>query len=239
MDETNQAGGVTAQTPDASIEGTQSSQSNAGVQARIDELTHGMREAQRDAVATRELLAAQQSEVQRLQNLLAAPKEQDPGVDYSQLGDAGDIVKKAINDAVKRTEATMSAQFQAQFRQLQSVQVQSQVATIATQYGLPADVVAHAQSVMAGATQRGIPMVPEDAVKWALGEALMTGKVTQQQVQQRKPGPNGNVLIGAAPVPHAPAAQRSVAMPANFENLHPDQQHEWLARNGMLDMPLD
>jgi hypothetical protein len=239
MADTNQAGGDNAQSPDASNEGSQSSQSHSGLEARIGELTAGMRDAQRDAIATRELLAAQQAEVQRLQGLLAAPKVDQPGVDYSQLGDAGQVVKQAVEDAVTRTKNELTAQFQSQFKQLQSVQVQSQVASIAAQYGLSAELAAQAQSVMVGATQRGIPMVPEDAVKWALGEAMMAGKYQPPSgPTARKPGPNGNVLIGAAPVPQ-PQHQRVVAMPANFDSYSPDQQHEWLSKNGMLDMPLD
>lgn len=237
MNETDQAGGATAQTPDASQETSQSSQQNAGLEARIAELTHGMREAQRSAAASQELVLAQQAETRRLQEMLAAPRPQaEPEVDLSNLGDAGSLVRKAIDDAVKRTTDTLNQQFQSQFKQLQSVQVQGQVASIAAQYGLSPEVVAHAQSVMVGATQRGVPMVPEDAVKWALGEAMMTGKVTPAQLQ-RKPGPNGNVLIGAAPAPFAP--QRAPAMPANFENLAPDEQAAWAAKNGLGDISLD
>lgn len=237
-DETN-AEGANAQAPEAP-EGSQSSQSGAGVQARIDELTHFRRTAEADAAATRQLLASQQEETRRLQDRLAElanPPTREADVDYSQLGDAGAVVKQAVESAVKRTSETLTAQFNQQFRQLQSVQVQQSVASIAKQYGLPADVEAHAQSVMVGATQKGIPMIPEDAVKWAMGQALMEGKI--QPASIRKPGPNGNVLTGPSPMPVHAAAQRQVAMPANFENLPPDQQDQWLAKAGVTDFSLD
>lgn len=238
MDEVTQAEGANAQAPNAP-EGTQSSQSGAGIQTRIDELTHFRRTAEADAAATRQLLAAQQDETRRLQDRLAElsrPVNQEQEVDYSQLGDAGAVVKQAVEAAVRRTSEQLTANFTKQFQQLQSVQVQQSVASIAKQYNLPDDVAAHAQSVMAGATQKGIPMVPEDAVNWAVGQALLQGKMQPQQV--RKASPNGNVLIGAAPMP-VPQVQRQVAMPANFENLDPVQQEAWLAKNGVTDFSMD
>lgn len=229
--------GATAQASEATQEVSQAAQENAGFQRRIDELTAARRQAEAEAAAQRDLAAKLLEQMQQLQERAVQPPPANEPDYYSELGDAGRVVKQAVESAVKRTQDALTRQFSEQYSRLESQMQMQALQAQASVSGLPAEVASRAAAVLNGARQRGLPLTPDDALKWAYGEALMAGQVQPQST--RRPGSPAGAALGAAnpPMP-TNGTQRPPALPANFESMRPAEQDAWLAKNGLDSLDL-
>ena len=198
---------------------------NEGIQKRFDEMTARQRDLERqnqELVASILAQAAKQQQVPAVQ----APPEADP---LAQYGDRLDpTVQEAIRaqaNAIKKQYEGIISQQQAAFSaQLSEMQVYTQAAQSGVQ--IPDEVKAKAAQI---ARQHNTS--PDIALKLAYGEFALDQQKKVSGVRGYVP-PNTPVITSAAP---APTQSRGPARPADFDDLDPRTQLQWLEKHGFED----
>lgn len=215
-------------------------QDNAGFQARINQLT-AQREQEKEArvALERQLLesTAQMAQLamQRNQAVAPPPAPVDPLERFKDTLDP--VALQAINAAVAETQRRMEAQF-APVMAHQAAQIaQMHVATEAANIkGLPAEVSTRAAALAADWRQKGLNLLPSDAINFALGEYSRGQLARAAPVLGYDPRTQASGHIpGYTPVP---AAQTARSLPSNFDQLNRTQQNAALEASGSLDQPL-
>ena len=232
MNYTDIAEGSPAQGQDATNQGQQSQAAESppaqvnGIQKRIDELT--ARSYEKDATINQlqqsvtELVTRLAQQVPQQQ--AAPPTNPFEGVDYSD--------PQSVQAAFTAAMGQMEQKFSQQLGHVAGRAAQMEVANVAASFGVqnPA-IVQRAQQLVAAWKQRGYEFVPEDAVKFALGEAQAAGGQRQQYA------PPNPVMSGQNPGPPVPV-NRTQALPANFDDLSVDDQLRILEARGAGDQSL-
>lgn len=220
-------------------------ESGGGIQARIDELTAKMRQAQEmNQKLQEELLkkatnesemARQMAELSTRQHLaqqsVAAPV--DPLAAYREQLDP--VALKAIESVT----ASLNQRFEAQLASVQqkyavdsaALAVRSEVAAVPN---LPPEVAQRAEQLMQDWRRQNwnVPTA-QDAIAIALGQYQMgqlrkAAPVLQYQTNQARPAVTPG--YAAPPVPKP-------ALPSNFETLSREQQNNLLEQMGVADEP--
>jgi len=201
---------------------------NEGVQKRIDQLTAKIHE--RDA----QIMEFQQKLLETaMRTPPAAPVA--PAVEIDPLaqfnGQLDDTVAKAVRAATeavtKKFEGLLSQQQSTYASQMAELQVHSYVANLGVE--VPQEVKARAAAI---AKQHGTS--PDVAFNLAYGEYALAQQKKVASVKGYTP-PSTPVLTGGAP---APAPIKGPARPANFDQLDPIKQYEYLEANGFEDSEL-
>src|SRR5690349_11890193 len=241
MDEQTTETPGTAQ-PGATGEGTQGAPETSGFQERINQLTARAGSAERAAEEAKNALAASMERIARLEGVVSAtaPRTQgtqEPELDFSEFGDAAEPLKKLVGGLTAKFQQ-QTARLQANFdAQLRTHQVAALAAAVP---GLPPEVKNRADALAQGWAAKGLPVIADDALNFAIGEAIRNGTY---RPAGGAPPPQGRVMGGnpqgatitghGAPTPGGSGAPRAVAPPANFENLSPQAQQAWIDKNGM------
>lgn len=198
----------------------------SGTQQRINELV--AQRYQRD-----EMIAQQQATIAQLVATQTAKAEQVQVPDevaqhMSQLEQYNPEVAKAM----RAIQANMETKFQQQLRQTQNtMEVQGgtrELEQLGAQYRATPATVKRAQDLFAGWKQQGHAFPAADALRFAMGEAAMSPGQTRGN--DGRFAPTEAVLRGGS-LP--PMQQQPPGRPANFENLSPDQQMQWLEASGI------
>lgn len=212
----------------------------SGLQQRINELTAGMREAQRESAEARQATQQAMLQLAELKGAVSAGAPRQPAapeVDYSVFGDAADPLKKVLD--------AQAAQFQRQLAQINSqvaAQLQaSQIQTLAMQQQLPPAVVAEATRLMNVISAKyGPDANATDALDLAIGQAIRNGTYKPGGVAAaggRAMGapPAGATLHGGSPsvvpVPPANGQPKGLVLPTNFADMTPAQQQAYLQKS--------
>jgi len=238
MDEETTVVADTAQSATPGEGSSQGAPDVSGLQQRINELTAFGREQERIA---KEATSGLNEAMQRLARLEGKVESAQPApgrrqeFDYSVFGDAAEPLKKALEaqqDQFQQQLAQMNANFAAQMRP-------TQVAAIGAGLGLPPTVIQRANDLAAAWAAKGLPLIAQDAVDFAVGEAMRAGTLKLPQAGQggRAMGgsPAGATLHGGSP-PLMPGVSnngqpKGLVLPTNFEDLSPAQQEAWLSKN--------
>jgi hypothetical protein len=216
-------------------------QENAGVKARIDQLVaqREQEKAAREALE-RQLMEntaqmAQMALQAQQRNAPPAPAPVDPLQQFKDTLDP--VAMQAIQAAVAETQRRMEAQFAPVLAQQAAQIAQMHVATEAANIkGLPAEVSQRAAALAADWRQKGLNLLPGDAINFALGE-YQRGQLTRAAAVAgynpalAQPG----LVQGYTP---APPQQQARSLPANFDSLNRNQQNAALEQAGILDQPL-
>lgn len=219
-----------AQDPNLPDEGAQAAEAEkakqqAGIQARIDELTAKSHEAERrNAALVEQNMALLTAQVSR--------SNETPAVD--PYPDMDPSIKKMIAEATGAVKREFQGQISRLQAQHETTLVTRDARAEAVRLGADDKLAAEAEKWAAHFRANGVPMNAQDAAKYAIGNALFEGRFT--------PG-------GAAPTRGAPATLGGVrsaniaqvqhaALPSNFDDLDPDTQLAILAKRGAGDIPL-
>lgn len=200
-------------------EGTQ----NAGFQARISELVAKQHDTERNYQHMLQEERRRNDEL--LQKLLNSPANAPP-----QLPDMDP-------DEARRMQVFMAPMLEQQrqmARQLQEMQMTQTVHQVAAQRGFGADLAQEAAKLAAGWTQGGYSgWKPEDALVYAAGQRALNANAPARNAAGQFVPP---AIMGQnAP---APVSQPRATIPANFDDLSPDQQIAALEKLGVGDRPL-
>lgn len=220
---------------------TQDQSQNEGIQTRINELTAKFRQAEENNQRLSTQLMEQQSKYttmieQQMQAQRAPPPPpEDPLAPFKDQLDP--TVAQAVQAAVAATQRRMEQQFNAVLQQ-QAVEQSAYAvrAEIAALPNVPREVAQRAESLMRAWKSQGLPIVPQDAINFALGEYQRTQMLRAAPVT----GYNPNAQIAPAVIPGqipAPAAPRG-QLPQNFDSLDHHQQNILLEKMGVGDQPL-
>lgn len=234
MSEENGIDAAAAQVADPAVDPQSNSQNQSdGIQKRIDELTArfheeaGKRQQAESLVAELIAKSAHQQPVQQ-----AAPDEADLALQRleSQYGGETAAVMRAAIEATTAKFTKQLAETQAMFANQQAV---ASIDSELQQRGIQnADVSKRAKELIAGWKQRGLQLLPGDAITFALGEAALKPQPSRQS--DGRFAPTSPVLSYAG----APPAQvRRNAQPTNFESLSAEQQLQWFDQSGIGDKP--
>lgn len=160
------------------------------------------------------LALAQQQHVAHLQSQnTITPPAADP---FAAFAPETQAALKAVTENLKtqfNTELTATKQ------QLQAFQINTAIEQIATKTNNPA-LAKRAQEIYAGHAAKGLPLTQDDAVKFAIGEAVANG--TYVVPQRTAP----NVITGGSRQP----ANTQHTRPANFEYMSRMEQNDILER---------
>jgi uncharacterized protein YdhG (YjbR/CyaY superfamily) len=228
---------LSAQATPTSPENTE----NAGIQARINELTAARRQAEEQVKLQQQQLieqSAKMAEMALQQRTAQAPAPQ-PQVDpLAQFKDQLDpVAMQAIQAAVAETQRRLEAQYAPMFAQQASqiagFAVQQEAAAIPN---LPKEVGQRAAQLAAQWRQAGLSFPPGDALNFALGEYQRGQLLKAAPVAGYNPAAQTipAVVPGYALPPQAPRT----ALPSNFDALPRQQQNDILEKSGLLDAPL-
>jgi hypothetical protein len=227
--------------PAATGEGTQGAPEISGFQERINQLTAKAGDATREAAEAKAALAASMERIARLEGVVSAqaPRPQgtqEPELDFSEFGEAAEPLKKLVGGITNKFQKQLAAQ-QASFdTQLRAHQVAALAASVPD---LPPQVRARAEDLAQGWAAKGLPVIADDALNFAIGEAIRKGTyrpaagtaVPQGRVMGGSP--QGATITGHVAGGGGGGVTRTAAPPANFENLSPAQQQAWIDKNGV------
>lgn len=217
-------------------------QNNEGFQHRINELTAKFRQQEEANQKLSQQLFEQQAKYasmieQQIQAQRAAPPQQveDPLAPFKDQIDP--TVAQAVQAAVNATRKQMEAQFNGILQQQAAEQAVYAVrAEAAALPNIPREVSQRAEQLMRAWKAQGLPIIPQDAINFALGEYQRNQLLKAAPVRGYDPTAQvpPAVITGQAP---APQAARS-ALPANFDSLSYDQQNLILEKMGVGDQPI-
>lgn len=195
-----------------------------GMQKRIDVLTASKHEQ----AAKIEMLMQQVALLAERNNAPVQQQAEDP---YAELD-------PALAKALKFQQATFEKRFEEHQRKLDASVMASQMQQAGQQANLPPEVVARAQAVLTGSRERGVPLTPQDAMNWAIGEAVQAGKwkLPNQAPPRASNGqfaPVNQVYAGAPAPPSSASGVKP--LPANFDSLDADEQLRLLEARGVGD----
>lgn len=217
-------------------------QQGEGIQSRINELTAKFRQAEEANQKLASQLMEQQAkyaaalEAQAYRAQAPAPQPpEDPLAPYRDQIDP--TVAQAVQAAVNATRKQMEQQFNAVLQQ-QAVEQSAYAvrAEIASLPNVPTEVAQRAESLMRSWKSQGLPIVPQDAINFALGEYHRGQLLKAAPVRGYNPNAQvaPPVIPGGNPLPQAPRS----SLPANFDSLDYNQQNKLLEQMGVGDQPL-
>lgn len=226
MDDVNQTNDGTtvppAQAPDAAQPDVSQ---QSGIQARIDQLTAQMRQAQEQN--TQLLSTVTQQAAQLAQFMQQGQKANEPQQPQDPFANVDWSNAESVKASFQQAQQAQAAQFNSRFQQLQAQMQQNEVLSVAAQFGVkdPA-VVQYAQQAVSYWTQKGVPMNAVDAIRYAAGQAAL-GQLPNATRPAMQTPYMPTQLPGSAP---APKATQAYKRPANFDSLSMDQQEAILER---------
>jgi hypothetical protein len=217
-------------------------QQNEGIQTRINELTAKFRQAEEANQKLAQQLMEQQAKYAAALEQQAfraqAPAPQPPEDPLAPFKDQIDpTVAQAVQAAVNATRKQMEAQFNSIIQQ-QAVEQSAYAvrAEVATLPNVPKEVAQRAESLMRAWKSQGLPIVPQDAINFALGEYHRGQLLKAAPVMGYNP--NAQVPPSVIPGQNPPPAAARQSLPANFDSLDYNQQNKILEQMGVGDQPL-
>lgn len=218
------AGADTAQSSNETPDSGPSEKQFAGFQKRINELT-----AKRHAAEDRAQEAERRYQELMLQTMqqIAAPRHEAP---QAPQVDIDPDLRKALDAYV----GPMKQNFEAEIRAAQARAAAAEMRAV--MQSVPPQIAKRAQEVWANWQARGLDrtagVTPEQAVTWAKGEAfdaLQTQPAPQQRPQWNPAPPNG-APQSLVPPPSNSSNGAGPALPANYDDMSPEKQLEFLEK---------
>lgn len=191
-----------------------------GIQKRINQLTAKMYEKDNTIAQLTEQLVRmsaqgvpQQQQAQPEQNLYE-------GLDQASAA----ILQKVVGN--------LEAKFQARVAALEGTIASASSAQIAKSQGLPDAIIQRSNELVAEWKKRGYGFNPQDAVDFAVGEAIRAGTyMPRARASNGQFAPANPVLGGqSAPAPVSPVTRK---LPSDFDSLPPAKQVELLEASGI------